>query len=62
MHVFVMLEFLRDEIDAFLHSYLPDPLGDVSYFVLITEYAQLSWPFFTYIRLSLSDRIIIYPV
>ena len=31
MRVFVMLKFLRDEIAAFLHSRLPDPLGEHGY-------------------------------
>ena len=37
MRVFVMLKFLKDEIAAFLHSCLPDSLGERG-FILYSDF------------------------
>ena len=40
MCVFVMLKSLRDEIAAFLHSPLPDPLGERSFIFYSVQYEK----------------------
>ena len=53
MRMFVMLKLLRDEIAAFLHCRLPDPLGERD-FIFCTQYNMENMRF---IDLLLANQI-----